>query len=454
MLHHAKNFFYHLKGSGDPYRTSSLLFILKCAFAHYVAQIVSGAYLARLTANLGFSDSMTGLLSAFISLSGCFQLASLFLMKKSGSMKWKIILSIQVSQILFTFIYLVPLFEMDAAQKRLLFLCGFALAYILLSAVTPNLTAWQMSLVAEDRRGRYTAVNEMFSLLTGMVFTYVMSALIDKYEAVGDIHSALVVGVVTMAVLTVVHALIFVFIKEKPTDEAILQKEQEAAFPEKKQPASDRFAFLKNRMMWKVVGVILLWYVITYVSTPFYGAYQIHELGFNMTFVSILGILYGVIRSLFSPFIGRYADRHSFSRSTYICMMITIASFLANCFTVPENGQVMYTIYYCLSALAAAGISSAQTNLIFDYVSRGQCRQALAVCAAVSGVVGFLTTCVMSPVVDLIQKNGNRIFGIPMYAGQFVSVVALLLSVVLFLYIHFVFIKKNPPRVRDLEPEN
>ena len=41
-----------------------------------------------------------------------------------------------------------------------------------------------------------------------------------------------------------------------------------------------------------------------------------------------------------------------------------------------------------------------------------------------------------------------------MYAGQFVSVVALLLSVVLFLYIHFVFIKKNPPRVRDLEPEN
>lgn len=443
MLHHAKNLFYRLKGSGDPYHASSLVFIIKCAFAHYISQIVSGAYLARLTSALGFSDSLTGLLSSFVALCGTFQLLSLFMSRKSNSVKWKVIFGIEVSYILFTFMYIVPLFEMDVLTKRLLFCVGFIVAYILQSVITPFQTNWQMSLVQDNRRGAYTAANEMFSLLTGMIFTYAFSSWIDKYEAAGNTRGALILGVVAMGILTVAHAIALIFIREKPSAPVA----EDAT--EKRPAGNGQFAFLKNKMMWKIIGVISLYYVATYSATPFYGSYQIHELGFSMTFVSILAILYGVFRSAVSPFFGRYADKHSFGRSTFICMIISSVGYLLNCFTVPENGMVMYTAYYITESIAAAGISSALTNLVFDYLPQEIRRQALAMVAAVCGLVGFLTTCVMSPVVDWIQTNGNQVFGIHMYAGQFVSVVALAVTLATVFCLWRVFIKGNPPRIQD-----
>ena len=445
MTHPIRNLLCRLQGEGDPYHTSRILFIIKCAFAYFISTLVGGAYLARLTSGLGFSDSLTGLLSAFISLSGSFQLISLFLFQKKGSIKWKIILNIQISQILFTFVYLIPLFGLEPGQKRLIFLIGFAAAYILQSIVTPGQTNWMMSLVDEHQRGRFTAANEMFSLLSGMVFTYLMGALIDKFEAAGDTRGAFMVGAVAMAVLTLAHALVIIFIRERKPEKTDSGAQDASAALRQARFSTGQFAFLRNKEMWKVIAAVAIWYVVTYASTPFYGAYQIHELGFSMTFVSVLSILYGIIRSLFSPFVGRYADRHSFKRSFYLCLVIAAVGFLVNCFTVPENGGVFFTVYYCISALAHAGLSSATTNLIFETVPPEDCRNALAVNAAISGLLGFLTTCVMSPVVDMIQRNDNLIFGVRLYAGQFVSIVALVLNIVLFLYVHVVFIRKKTP---------
>ena len=214
-----------------------------------------------------------------------------------------------------------------------------------------------------------------------------------------------------------------------------------------KEETSSGLAFLKNKMLWKIVILVSWWNAASHVATPFYGAYQIHELGFSMTFVSVLSILYGVLRSLFSPVIGRYADRHSFGRSTYVCLFIAAAGFLVNCFTVPENGHVFYTAYYCLSALSHAGTNAALVNLIFDYIPAGERRYALAFRAALSGLVGFLSTCAMSPVVTMIQNSGNTLFGMKIYAAQFVSFVALLLTAGLIVYVYAEFVRKNPPRV-------
>ena len=66
MTHPIRNLLCRLQGEGDPYHTSRILFIIKCAFAYFISTLVGGAYLARLTSGLGFSDSLTGLLSAFI----------------------------------------------------------------------------------------------------------------------------------------------------------------------------------------------------------------------------------------------------------------------------------------------------------------------------------------------------------------------------------------------------
>lgn len=47
----------------------------------------------------------------------------------------------------------------------------------------------------------------------------------------------------------------------------------------------------------------------------------------------------------------------------------------------------------------------------------------------------------MSPVVDLIQANGNTLLGMRLYPAQFVSAFALVVTVVVIVYVHIVLVR-------------
>jgi len=190
----------------------------------------------------------------------------------------------------------------------------------------------------------------------------------------------------------------------------------------------------------RMVLVCVIWHVASSCAVPFYGAYQLNELGFSMRFVSVLSIIYSVVRIAASPLLGRYADKKSFAHMSFICFLIVGAGFLVNIFTVPANGKVMFTAYYCLYAIAMGGINGALTNLVFENVKGDNRRDALAINAALGGIAGFATTCLMSPVVAHIQSNGNTLFGVNMYAAQFCSAAAFVLIAGLAVYMRLVVI--------------
>ena len=407
----------------DPFCASRVWVIIEAALAYFISLLVTGAYLARITSNLGFSDSLTGILSSFVSLGCIFQLGSISLFRRFHRVKRPILLIHLINEGLFALIYLIPVFSLDSGQKTALFLLCFCGSYILANLLTPQKTSWFMSLVDDRARGIFTAKKEIVSLLGGMVFTYVMGVAVDSLEARGDQRAAFILGAIVILVLTFFQLLSVARIQEKTSPRPVTHALQDVK------------ALLRDRMLMKIILTCILWHVAAGVATPFYGAYQIKELGFSMTFISIHTAAYSVVRVLFSPWMGRYADRHSFSRMVALCFTIAAASFLVNCFTVPENGKVLYFIHHCLYAVAMAGINSALTNLIFDYVKDDRQRGALALNAAAGGVAGFGATCLMSPLVSLIQQNGNQFLGLPVYAAQFVSAVAFLVTAFLVFYV-------------------
>ena len=71
--------------------------------------------------------------------------------------------------------------------------------------------------------------------------------------------------------------------------------------------------FTKNKKLIKTVIIIGLYYVSTYVSTPFFGVYQVNELGLNLKTIAVLALLESISRIIVSRKWGRYADSHSFS---------------------------------------------------------------------------------------------------------------------------------------------
>ena len=138
--------------------------------------------------------------------------------------------------------------------------------------------------------------------------------------------------------------------------------------------------------------------------------------------------------------LGKYADKTSFSRMVTLCLTLAAVAFLINSFTVPANGRIFYTLHYCLYAVSMAGVNSAMTNLVYDCVQGENRRSALAISTALGGLSGFAATCLMSPIVDAIQRAGNRLGAFSLYPAQFVSAVACAITVLLIVYLRTVVI--------------
>lgn len=390
-------------------KRSRRFYIAEAALEYLIAILVAGSFLATLTKELGFSDSLTGILSSFISLGCLFQLLSVALRPKK--VKGVVIGLSVANQLLFMMLYVVPVFPVDRNVKIGLFILFIFAAYLLYYIAHPKKVNWLMSLAADGNRGSFTANKEIVSLISGMVFSFVMGSVSDHYAAIGKSRTAFVIMAVVIFTLTVAHTLSMVFTVEKQ----VAQTHTESLLHSMK-------AVLQNKKVLRITLVFVMYHIAIGVCTPFYGTYQISELAFSLQFVSLLTILSGVARIFVSRFWGKYADKRSFAAMMEKCLGIMVLAFLCAAMAVPANGKLMFILYYIFYGIAMGGVNSALTNLVFDYVPQAKRADSLAVCQAVSGVAGFLTTLAASGLVEFIQQNGNCLWGVPIYAQQVVSV--------------------------------
>lgn len=422
----------------DIYKSSRVLYIIEAAVEYFISILVGGAYLARLTTSLGISDSVTGILSSLITLGCSFQLLAIFLFRR-GAVKRGVTWLHTLNQVAFALCYVVPFINLSQGAKVALFVGLLLSAHILNNIVQSPKINWFMSLVDNDKRGRFTANKEIISLIGGMIFSFSMGSLMDHFEAKGDLRTSFVLCGLTIFSLTVLHTLTLVFSREKPAEIGAESEEKE------KHPLRD---LLKNADFLKVVLLPVMWSVAHYVSTPFYGTYQIKELGFSMTFVAILSIVYAIVRSLFSRPLGRFADRRSFASMLNICFAVTLVGFAINVFTVPENGKLFYTAYYALYAIGMAGINSSEINLIYERVEPKKRLLALALKNTLAGLAGFVTTLLASLLVEHIQKNGNTFLGLSVYAQQVTSFISMCLVGLTLLYLNTV-VRRLPKKEKQ-----
>lgn len=403
---------------------SRTLYIIEAALEYFISILVAGSYLATLTAHLGMSDSLTGILSSFISLGCLFQLLSVFLKRKQ--VKGIVTVLSVVNQLLFMLLYIIPLSGGSKQTGIILFMVAIFLAYLIYNSVHPLKINWLMSLVDDSQRGIFTSRKEIVSLISGMLFSFGMGTMIDHFSYTGEIETAFILCGVTIFVLMLLHTLTMVFSVEIPL---------ETGTEERKNPIREMLGTLQDKNVVKVTILFVIWHIATSSATPFYGTYLIKELGFSLQFVSILSIIYSLVRASVSTFWGKFADKNSFASMVCICLGIAGAGFFVNIFTVPTNGRIFYTLHYALYAIAMGGINSALTNLVFDMVKPQMRSNALALSQAVSGLAGFLTTLTVSVLVAYIQENGNTFLGMNLYAQQVTSAIAAVFTALSVMYV-------------------
>ena len=407
-----------------------LMYIFEAALEYLISILVTGSYLATITKELGLSDGLTGILSSIISLGCLFQLLSVFLRRRRVK-RFVIFMSIS-NQVLFLMLYVIPLFEFSCNVKTVLFVVFIFLAYLIYNVTHPKKINWLMSLVDDHSRGIFTANKEIVSLISGIVFTYIMGAVVDYFSEKGNIRTAFILSAIVIFVLMVLHTLTMVLVPKL-----------DAPLTPKKSIFKSIREVIGSKNIIHVMVVFVLYYISTYVSTPFYGTYLIRELSFSLKFVSVLSIVGSIVRIAVSRLWGVYADKKSFIDMIQKCLLVLGVGYLFATLAVPANGKAMFSLYYIFHGVAMGGVNGGLLNLIYDYVSIEKRADSLAVCQAASGLSGFLVSLIASMLVTYIQKNGNMLFGINIYAQQLVSGISVFIIIISLIYIKVVFVKSK-----------
>ena len=419
-------------------KRSRFLFMLQAAFEYLIAILmVDGSVLAELTNSLGFTDAQTGVLYSFISLGCLFQIVSIFF--RRGSVKKFVIIMSLLNQGLFMLLYVIPDIPFSGSLKRIIFVIFIVCAYAGLYIGNPKMNYWRVSLVEVNRRGRYNGWMQIISLILGMSFSTAMGVLVDNYKLAGNLPAVYRICAIAIFGIMLIHQVILFNIVELPREEE-----------EKGSVIKNILGVATNKKIWILVIMFVIWNIAQYSAFPFYRTYQIKELGMDQTLINILAfIVAGIVQMVTALPVGYIGDKFSFPKMLMLCLGAMFFRAFIVLFATPEAGPtisaICFAICYSCNAIMANGALFALMNIVFLKVSENIRADAYAFCQSIGGVCGFLTTIVMSNLVNSIQSNGNTFLGMNVYAQQVVSVISCLFAVIGILYVWFVIDKKRTP---------
>ncbi len=393
-------------GSEDEYAFSRRMYTVECAIQYLITILASGVYLAKLTTTIGISDGMTAILSAIGSLSGIFQVISIPLSHRPSA-KRTVISFLTLNQLLYAFLYIIPFLKLSsAANSAIFFVCIFS-SVILSEISSPLKLNWFFSLTAPERRGSFNATVTIFMHISGLVFSFVASMLVDAFEAKGNTDGIFIVFSVTILVLSAVH---FVTLA--------LSKEKRGVTVSRTSALGGVGGILKNKSFRLYLYVCVLHNVGIFMSQPFFGTYKLKELGLSMMRSYALDAINAIAAVLFLAFFGNFARKRSVLKAVGIGYPILAVSFLFVFAAFPSCGFLMFALFHTVNTLGSAGITVGLDALVFDIVPSDQCAAALSVRNMIMGPAAFISTMVMSRLLSVIQSNGNTVTGLHLYAQQ------------------------------------
>ena len=410
-------------------RRNSRLYIVQAAVEYHISLLVTGSFLAALTTALGVSDALMGVLSSVISLGCVIQLVSL-LLRPRAARTFVTVCSV-CDQLLFAGLFLIPFLPLGARGRIALFVVGIVTAYLIYNIAHPQKVSWLMGWVEDGARGVFTANMQIVSLLSGMVFSLVMGAVCDHFREKGHENTAFLLCAAVILLWMLVHT-------------ALLRGVTDRQLACETGGVLRRLgAVLREKKVRRITILYVLWHAANYAAMPFYGTYQIKELGFSLTLVSLLAVLGSFARALLSRVWGRYGDRRSFPVMVRLGLLLAAAAFGVCAFAAPGRGLVPFALYQVLYAVSVGAIEIGRNNLIFDAVPEELRSDAVALSQSLCGLAGFAATAVCSVLVGAVQKNGNTVLGLPLYAQQLMSLVAALLALAAAGYVHVVMMRKK-----------
>lgn len=414
------------------YKRSRIAYAAQCTFEYFVAILVSDAYLAKLLNEMGLSDATIGVISSFISAAFLFQLASLVLVQRIKNIKKTATIFNTASSLLFMCLYILPFTPLGKGARTALVMTVTLAAYFCNYVVTSVIFKWGNSYVNPTKRGTYSAGKEMLSLITGIVFTLIVGHVFDGFENRGNISGGFIFIAIAIFIVTIMNFISLILIEPPShTEETV------------KVPFKDVMAnTFGNKNFIRVVIITSMWAFAQYMTFGFLGVYKTKELMFSIGTVQVINMVANLGRFTLSMPLGKFSNRHGFSKGLELGYSIAAIAFLVNVFCTPETRWfiLVFTVLYNISL---AAVVQNQLNILYSYVKSEYFVQASAIRSSIAGIVGFASSLIGSRILAAIQANGNSVFGIPMYGQQFLSLISFVIAICTITFAHFTLGKQK-----------
>lgn len=414
------------------YRRSRGAYHMECAFEYFVTLLVTDSFLATLLTQLGLPESLTGVLSSLVSLAFLFELLSVLVVERIGNTKRFVIIFHFIGQLFFVGLYLLPLLGLSERYRGWITVACILLAYFGRYFVTAILFKWANSYVDPRKRGVYSSVKEMISLLSGAAVTVAAGYVMGRFEASGNVRGWFLLGAAAIFVFSLCDLVCLLCIRNQ------------VRTPEECAEAVPLGTVLRNvmgnRAFLNTVVLSALWQVASYTTVGFLGTYK--NALFSAATVQIINAGASLVRFGLSRPLGRYADTHSYARGVRLALVIAACAFGVNMFTAPGTRWIM-AVYAVLYAVSIAGIEQNLINISYSYVDSRYFVQATAIKSSIGGLCGFGASVLAGRLLSAIQANGNMLFGIPVYGQQALSAISFLLVIAAILFCRFVVEKQQ-----------
>ena len=410
----------------DKDKRTRIAFIIEEGFNYFITLFVTGTMLGYLLDTIGFSDALQGILST-VSTFACG--AQLFAIVLNGRRKKRIVITgTLVNQLAFTVVYFLPIFNFSPTIKSVVLMIFLFTGHIVSNAVSPSRLTWLMTSVPLETRGSFTAIKEMISLAGGIIISLAFGRVADIYRDSSGMPTRpyYIICAVALLLMAAIHAVSLIVSNEKPVEEEKTEFKKAIA------------KIAKNKDFLKVIGVGIIWNVANAFSVSFYASYLREELAFSFTVIALITTLGSVSRIIMSPLFGKLADKYSFATSMTLAFACAAVSFLGVVFTSPET-RWMYLVYISMYSFAMAGINSGVINLIYDYVNPKDRAVAMGVKNAIGGIIAFFVALGAGFILSMIQSAGGIvIFGVTLYAQQFLAAISFTITLLLIVYMRAV----------------
>lgn len=414
------------------YKRARKAYAGQCTFEYLTMLLAADAFLATLLTHIGVSDSLTGIISSFVSLAFLFQLVSIFLAGKIKNVKKIATVFNCLSLVLFAFLYLIPFVPVGKGLKTALAMLAILFAYMSNYSVSNMIFKWANSFVSPKNRASYSAGKEIVSLVSGIVFSLFMGFITDKFAACGKTEEGFLF---TAAVMLVLSALNFICLMMIRGEENSDKNEKVSLSDVLKNTAG-------NKNFRSVIVMSAIWNFGRFLTLGFLGTFKTKDLLISVGAVQVINIIGNAGRIFVSKPFGRFADRRSYAVAMRYAFLIGAAGYLAVALTTKATWQliIVYTVLYNISL---AGSNQNSFNIAYSYVDKKFVAQAMALRASVSGIVGFFASLLGGRILHIVQSHGNMILGFNILGQQLLGAISCIVMLATALYTHLVIEKQE-----------